>query len=57
MDYIDNLLQQAARFELEGNLELAQRLLERAAALEVEMTSKSSGISFRLERNGNLVSL
>jgi hypothetical protein len=54
-DRIDNLLSDAARFEREGNLELAGRLLERALDLEAEASRRVA--SFRMEANGNLVAI
>ena len=55
-DRVDNLLADAARFELEGNLELAGRLLERALDLEAAEASRQVA-SFRMEANGNLVAI
>jgi hypothetical protein len=55
-DRIDNLLSDAARFEREGNLELAGRLLERALDLEAAEASRQVA-SFRMEANGNLVAI
>ena len=55
-DRIDNLLSDAARFEREGNLELAGRIFERALDLEAAEASRRVA-SFRMEENGNLVAI
>jgi hypothetical protein len=55
-DRIENLLKDAAAFELKGNLVLAQLLLERALDLEAAEASRQV-VGFRQERNGNLVAI